>query len=59
MYGKCSKILTTFFFLFSTKILVIMAGIHKMLVCVSLLADVLRTEISYTGLYALQCIITV
>ena len=31
-YGKCSKILNTFIFLFSNKMLVISAGIHKMLV---------------------------
>ena len=30
--GKCSKILNTFLFLFSTKLLVTRAGIHKMLV---------------------------
>ena len=30
--GKCSKILNTFLFLFSTKLSVIRAGIHKMLV---------------------------
>ena len=29
-YGKCSKILNTFLFLFSNKMLVIRAGIHKM-----------------------------
>ena len=32
MNGKCSKILNTFLFLFSTKMLVITAGIHKTLV---------------------------
>ena len=31
IYGKCSKISNTFLFLFSNKMLVIMAGIHKML----------------------------
>ena len=31
-YGKCSKILNTFLFLLSNKILVFRAGIHKMLV---------------------------
>ena len=31
-YGKCSKILNTFLVLFSNKMLVIRAGIHKMLV---------------------------
>ena len=31
-YGKCSKISNTFLFLFSNKILLIRAGIHKMLV---------------------------
>ena len=31
-YGKCFKILNTFLFLFSNKMLLIMAGIHKMLV---------------------------
>ena len=31
-YGKLSKIPNTFFLLFSNKILVIMAGIHRMLV---------------------------
>ena len=30
-YGKCSKILNTFLFLFSNKMLVLRAGIHKML----------------------------
>ena len=30
-YSKCSKILNTFLFLFSNKMLVIKAGIHKML----------------------------
>ena len=29
--GKCSKILNTFLFLFSNKMLVIRAGTHKML----------------------------
>ena len=32
MSGKCSKILNTFLFLFSNKMLLIKAGIHKMLV---------------------------
>ena len=31
-HGKCSKISNTFLFLFSNKMLVIRAGIHKMLV---------------------------
>ena len=31
-YGKCSKISNTFLFLFLTKMLVIRAGIHKMLI---------------------------
>ena len=31
-YGKCSKILNTLCFLFSSKMLVIRAGIHEMLV---------------------------
>ena len=31
-YGKCSKISKTFLVLFSNKMLVIRAGIHKMLV---------------------------
>ena len=30
-YNKCSKISNTFLFLFSNKMLVIRAGIHKML----------------------------
>ena len=33
--GKCSKISNTFLFLLSTKMLVIRAGIHKMLVSIS------------------------
>ena len=32
-YSNCSKILNTFLFLFSNKMLVIRAGIHKMLNC--------------------------
>ena len=32
IYGKCSKILNAFLFLFSNKMLVFRAGIHKMLV---------------------------
>ena len=32
LHGKCSKILNTFLFLFANKMLVFMAGIHKMLV---------------------------
>ena len=32
MYGKCPKILNTLLFLFSHKMLVISAGIHRMLV---------------------------
>ena len=32
LYGNCSKILNTCLFLFSTKVLVIVAGIHKVLV---------------------------
>ena len=32
LYGKCSKISNTFHFLFSTKMLVIRAGIYKMIV---------------------------
>ena len=32
MYSKCSKNSNTFLFLFSTKMLVITAGIHKTLV---------------------------
>ena len=31
-YDKCSKMLYTFFFLFSNEMLVIRAGIHKILV---------------------------
>ena len=31
-YGKCSKISNTFLFLFSNKMLVFWAGIHKVLV---------------------------
>ena len=31
-YGKCSKISNTFLFLFSNKMLIFRAGIHKMLV---------------------------
>ena len=31
-YGKCSKILSTFLVLFLNKMLVISAGIHKMLI---------------------------
>ena len=31
-YSKCSKISSTFLFLFSNKMLIIMAGIHKMFV---------------------------
>ena len=30
LYGKCSKITNTFLFLFSYKMLVITAGIHKL-----------------------------
>ena len=32
LYSKCSKISNTFLILFSNKMFVIMAGIHKMLV---------------------------
>ena len=35
VYGKCSKILNTFHFLFSKKMWVIMAAIHKMVVRVA------------------------
>ena len=35
MYSKCSKISNTFLILFSNKILVIMAVIHKMLVSIA------------------------
>ena len=35
MYGKSSKIMNTFLFLFSTKMLVITAGIHKTLVSIA------------------------
>ena len=31
VYGKCSKILNTFLFLFKDKMMVIRAGIHKLL----------------------------
>ena len=31
-YGKCSKISNTFLFLYSNKIILIRAGIHKLLV---------------------------
>ena len=34
-YGKCSKISNTFLFLFSNKMLVFRAGIHKMLVIIA------------------------
>ena len=34
-YSKCSKILNTFLFLFSNKMLVFRAGIHKFLVRVA------------------------
>ena len=34
-YGKCSKISNTFLFLFSNKMLVFRAGIHKFLVRVA------------------------
>ena len=32
LYGKCPKISNTFLFLFSNKMLVVRAGVHKMLV---------------------------
>ena len=35
IYGKCSKISNTFLFLFSNKMLVFRAGIHKFLVRVA------------------------
>ena len=38
-YGKCSKILNAFLFLFSNKMLVFMAGIHKMLVRIANMED--------------------
>ena len=34
-YGKCSKILNTFLFLFSNKMVVIKAGINKMIVIIA------------------------
>ena len=35
VYGKCSKISNTYLFLFSNKMLVFKAGIHKLLVRVA------------------------
>ena len=45
-YGKCSKILNTFFFLFSNKIGVIRGGIHKMLVRIANREDPYQTASS-------------
>ena len=42
-YGNCSNCLNTFLFLFSSKILVIRAGIHKILVRIENRGDPDRT----------------
>ena len=42
-YGKCSKILNSFLFLFSNKMLVIRTGIHKMLIKMSTREDLDQT----------------
>ena len=39
IYGKCSKILNTFLFLISNKLLVFRTGIHKMLVRIAIRED--------------------
>ena len=46
MYGKSSKISNTFLFLFSTKMLVIKAGIHKTLVSIANRGDPNQTASS-------------
>ena len=46
MYGKCSKILNTFLFLFSNKIMVFMAGIYKMFVRIAKREDPDQTAFS-------------
>ena len=51
MNGKCSKILNTFLFLFSTKMLVIMAGIHKTHVSIANSGDANQTAL---GLHCLS-----
>ena len=43
IYGKYSKILKTFLFLFSNKMLVLRAGIHKMLVRIANREDLIRS----------------
>ena len=45
-YCKCSKILNTFLFLFSNKMLVIGAGIHKLLVRIANREDLDQTASS-------------
>ena len=46
MYGECSKISNTFLFLFSAKMLVITAGIHKTLVSIANRGDANQTASS-------------
>ena len=43
IYGKCFKILNTFIFLFSNKILIIRAGTHRMLVRIANRVDPYQT----------------
>ena len=52
-YGKCSKILNTFLVLFSNKMLVIRAGVHKVLVRIANSRLLLRMH-SDLGLHCLS-----
>ena len=39
IYNKCSKIFNAFLFLFSNEILIVRAGIHKMLIRIALINE--------------------
>ena len=58
MYGKGSNIMNTFLFLFSTKLLVIRAGIHKMLVSLANSDDPDQTASSEAVWSGLHCLST-
>ena len=53
-YGRCSKISNTFVFLFSNKMLVIWAGIHKMAVRIANREDPDQTASSDLDLHCLS-----
>ena len=55
-YGKCSKILNTFLFLFSNKMLVIKAGIYKRLIRIPNSEDQIKLLLKKQSDLSLHCL---